>query len=71
MPNVVGLGYDAARAKLEKAGFFMRASGTNTFYGNASKASGQSVAAGESAALGTVVDVQFTNVVEDGWVNTG
>ena len=71
VPNVVGLGYDAARAKLEKAGFFMRASGTNTFYGNASKVSGQSVAAGESAALGTVVDVQFTNVVEDGWVNTG
>ena len=71
MPNVVGLGYDAARAKLEKAGFFMRASGTNTFYGNASRVSGQSVAAGESAALGTVVDVQFTNVVEDGWVNTG
>lgn len=71
VPDVVGMGYDAARAKLEKAGFFMRASGTSTFYGSASKATGQSVAAGESAALGTVIDVQFTNVVEDGWVNTG
>ena len=66
VPNVVGLGYDAARAKLEKAGFFMRASGTNTFYGNASKASGQSVAAGETAPIGTVIEVQFSNVVEDG-----
>ena len=71
MPDVTGMGYDAARAKLEGAGFFMRAGGTNTFYGSASKASGQSVAGGENAPLGTVIDVQFTNVVEDGWVNTG
>ena len=71
VPDVTGMGYDAARAKLEGAGFFLRAGGTNTVYGSASKASGQSVAGGENAPLGTVIDVQFTNVVEDGWVNTG
>ena len=71
VPDVTGMGYDAARAKLESTGFFMRAGGTNIFYGSASKASGQSVAGGDHAPLGTVIDVQFTNVVEDGWVNTG
>lgn len=66
VPNVVGLSYEAARSKLEEAGLFMRASGTSTFYGNASKAEGQSAAAGESVPTGTVVNVQFANMVEDG-----
>ena len=53
---------------LEEAGFFMRATGTSTYYGNTSTAEDQSVAGGTVAAIGTVVDVQFANVVEDGAV---
>ena len=68
VPNVVGLGYENARKKLEDAGFFMRASGTSTYYGNTSTAESQSVESGTVAAIGTVVDVQFANVVEDGSV---
>lgn len=67
VPNVVGLGYEAAKERLESSGFFMRASGTSKFYGNASKAQEQSIAYGESAPLGTVIDIQFSDVVEDGY----
>ena len=71
IPDVTGLGYEAAKKKLETAGFFMRASGASTYYGTASKAQGQTVAAGETAALGTVVDVRFsTPEVEDGYIFT-
>ena len=69
VPNVVGLSYAAAREKLEAAGFFMRASGVSTYYSNTTTAGGQSVEAGSTAAIGTVVDVQFSNVVEDGAVD--
>ena len=57
--------------KLEEAGFFMRASGASTYYGNSTMAEGQSVAAGETLAIGTVIGVQFSNMVEDGPVNAG
>ncbi len=67
VPDVMGLGYEAAKEALEKAGFFMRAGGASTFYGDASKVRSQSVAGGESAAIGTVIDVQFSAVVEDGY----
>ena len=70
VPDVVGLGYEAARSKLENAGFFMRASGASTYYGSATTAESQSVDSGTAAAIGTVVNVQFTNVVEDGAVAT-
>lgn len=71
VPDVVGEGYEAAKKELEAAGFFMRASGSSTYYGTASKAQSQSVAAGETAALGTVVDVRFsTPEVEDGYIFT-
>ena len=30
VPNVMGLGYDAAKARLEAAGFYMRSSGTGS-----------------------------------------
>ena len=71
IPGVTGLGCEAAKKKLETAGFFMRASGASTYYGAASKAQGQSVTAGETAALGTVVDVRFsTPEVEDGYIFT-
>ena len=67
MPNIVGLSYETAKKRLEEAGFFMHAVGTSTFYSNTSKAESQSVAAGEPAAIGTVVDVQFATVTEDGY----
>ena len=67
VPNVVGLGYEAAKKALEGAGFFMRATGTSTFYSDTSKAQSQSVAGGETAAIGTVIDVQFSTVVEDSY----
>jgi len=70
VPNVVGMSYDAARKKLEESGFFMRASGASTYYSNTTTAEEQSLPAGETAAIGTVVDVRFSNVVEDGWVST-
>ena len=66
VPNVVGLGYESAKKRLEDSGFFMRASGVSTYYGNSTTASGQSVASGETAPIGTVIEVQFSNVVEDG-----
>ena len=67
VPNVVGMSYEAAKNALESAGFFMRASGTSTFYTNSSRAQSQSVGEGETAAVGTVIDVQFSTVVEDGY----
>ena len=67
VPDVTGMTYEAAKNTLEKAGFFMRASGVSVYYGNSTTAEGQSVAAGDVAAIGTVVDVRFFNVVEDGY----
>ena len=67
VPNVVGQSYEAAKNALEAAGFFMRATGTSTFYTNSSRAQSQSVAGGETAVIGTVIDVQFSTVVEDGY----
>ena len=71
IPNVVGLSYEAARIALEEAGFFMRSGGVSVYYGNTTTADRQSMAAGESAPIGTVIDVHFTNMVEDGWVDAG
>ena len=68
VPDVTGLSYEAAKSKLENAGFFMRASGVSTYYTNTTTADSQSIAGGETAAIGTVVDVQFFNMVEDGAV---
>ena len=42
VPNVVGQSYEAAKNALEAAGFFMRATGTSTFYTNSSRAQSQS-----------------------------
>ena len=68
VPKVTGLSYEAAKERLENAGFFMRASGSSVYYGDTTTAESQSIAAGETAAIGTVVEVQFFNVVEDGAV---
>ena len=65
VPDVTGMTYEKARSTLEKAGFFMRASGVSTYYGNSTTAERQSVTGGDIAAIGTVVDVRFYNVVED------
>ena len=66
VPDVTGMTYEKAKSVLEKAGFFMRASGVSTYYGNSTTAERQSVAGGDVAAIGTVIDVRFFNVVEDG-----
>lgn len=66
VPNVVGMSYEGAKNALEAQGLFMQAAGGSTFYSESSKAQSQSVAAGESVATGTVVEVQFSTPVEDG-----
>lgn len=68
VPDVTGLSYEAAKSRLENAGFFMRAGGVSVYYTNSTTADSQSIAGGETAAIGTVVDVQFFNMVEDGAV---
>ena len=49
----------------------MRASGVSTYYSNTTTAVSQSVEGGATAATGTVIDVQFSNIVEDGAVDVG
>ncbi len=71
VPKVVGLSYEAARKALEAEGFFMRAGGVNVYYSDSTIAQSQSIAPEQVAAIGTVIDVQFSNMIEDGWVDTG
>ncbi len=70
IPDVVGMTYENARKKLEAEGFFMRASGVSTYYSKTTTAAEQSIEGGASAAIGTVVNVRFVDVVEDGAVRT-
>ena len=42
----------------------------SVYYSNTTTASDQSILGGETAAMGTVVDVQFSNIVEDGAVDS-
>ena len=65
VPDVTGMTYEGAKNALEKAGFFMRASGVSVYYSNPTKAASQSVPPGDTAAVGTVVNVQFQNVIQD------
>jgi len=69
VPNVVGLSYEQAQKTLEAAGFFMRSGGVSVYYSNSTIAESQSVAPDTAAPIGTVVNVSFTNMVEDGWVS--
>ena len=69
IPNVVGMSYEQAKNTLEAAGFFMRSGGVSVYYSNSTIAQSQNVAPDTTAAIGTVVDVSFTNMVEDGWVS--
>ena len=66
VPNVVGMTYDAARHQLESAGLFMSSTGVSTYYGNSTTATDQSVEPGKAVRTGSVVKVQFVNMVEDG-----
>jgi len=68
VPNVVGMSYEQAKNALEAAGFFMRSGGVSVYYSNSTIAEGQKTAPETTAPIGTVVDVSFTNIVEDGWV---
>ncbi|MCI8437212.1 MAG: PASTA domain-containing protein [Lawsonibacter sp.] len=65
VPDVTGMTYEAAKNALEREGFFMRASGVSVYYSNSTTAASQSVNAGDMAAVGSVINVQFYNVVED------
>ena len=67
VPNVIGMTYENAKNALEKEGFFMKASGASVYYGNTTTAESQSIAGGVAAVTGTVIDVKFFNVVEDGY----
>lgn len=67
VPNVVGMSYEGAKKALEAQGLFMQAAGSGTFYSESSKAQSQSVVAGESVATGTIVEVQFSTPVDDGY----
>lgn len=67
VPNVVGMSYEGAKKALEAQGLFMQAAGSGTFYSESSKAQSQSVTAGESVATGTIVEVQFSTPVDDGY----
>ena len=49
----------------------MRSSGVPVYYGNSTTAERQSINGGETAAIGTVIDVRFFNEVEDSYVNIG
>ena len=69
VPNVVNMSYEQAKQTLEAAGFFMRSGGVSVYYSNSTIAQSQSIAPDTSAPVGTVVDVSFTNMVEDGWVS--
>lgn len=71
VPNVTGMSFDAAKSKLESAGFFLRATGISNESKGSATADRQSIPGGEQAAIGTVVTVQFFNVVEDGAVHVG
>ncbi len=66
VPYVVGLSYENAKAALENAGFFMQASGVTTYYSASTTAVSQSVENGAEEEVGTVIEVQFSNVIEDG-----
>ena len=68
VPNVAGQTYETAKSMLEDAGFFMKATGATVYYGNTSTAESQSVSPGETAPTGTVIEVQFFDLIEDGAV---
>ena len=63
VPDVTGLGIDAARQALESAGLFLKVGGDTA---STAKAISQSVEEGTQVALGTVVEVEFLNNLSEG-----
>ncbi len=69
VPNLTGLTYDQAKETLEKRGLFLS---SDTYLNSTSTIEGQSISAGETVILGTVIKADFSTIaVEDGYVLTG
>ncbi len=66
VPDVYGLSYVNAKAVLEEKGFFLA---TSTYVNTFCTVEAQSISAGETAEMGTVIDVVFSSIeVEDGYL---
>ena len=65
LPALAGKSPSAAKAALEAAGLFMRATGSAQFFTPSTVVLTQSIPAGSKVAMGTVVDVQFVDNVND------
>ncbi len=69
VPDLLDLDYDDTKDTLEAAGLFMRVVGSNLSYGSSTVAATQSVTAGETVAMGTVIDVSFlSSEMQDGYL---
>ena len=65
VPDVDGLNPNQAKERLESAGLFLRAAGVSDYSDPAVTASSQSLEAGTTVKIGTVVDVRFVSNVID------
>ena len=65
VPDVDGLNPNQAKERLESAGLFLRAAGVSDYSDPAVTASSQSIEAGTTVKIGTVVDVRFVSNVID------
>lgn len=61
VPDVSGLTFEKAKAKLTEAGLYMKAAGVSTYYTASTVAIGQSESAGTQVERGRVITVQFAN----------
>lgn len=61
VPDVAGLTFEKAKAKLAESGLYMKASGVSTYYTTSTVAIGQTTAAGTMVDRGRVIEVQFAN----------
>jgi len=63
MPSLTGMSYDQVRLKLDSMGLYLHAQGALQSSGDsATRATSQSVRAGDSVQVGTVVNVQFADL---------
>ena len=65
VPDVDGLNPNQAKERLESAGLFLRAAGVSDYSDSTVTASSQSLEAGTTVKIGTVVDVRFVSNVID------
>lgn len=61
VPNVSGMGAQAARNTLSSLGLYMKATGASGYYSSATVAGSQSIAAGTQVEPGSVVEVRFVD----------